>query len=70
MTARESLAPWTTARLPFAGGLTSAVVAFRSWRARGRAVRRGRENGDRSEVIARFRAILERDAHRVESARG
>jgi hypothetical protein len=46
------------------GSVAAAVLAVRGWRARERAVRRGRQNGDRSEVVARLRVLLERDSTR------
>ena len=62
MTARDVFGPWLAVRrVPMVGAVTEAVLAVRGWRARGQAVRRGRENGDRSEVIARLRVLLERD---------
>ena len=62
-TARDTLAPWFAVRhVPMAGVVTAAALAVRRWRARGRIVQRGRENGDRSEVIARLRVLLEREA--------
>ena len=61
-TARDALAPCFAVRhVQMVGTVTAAALAVRRWRARGRAVKRGRENGDRSEVIARLRMLLERE---------
>jgi hypothetical protein len=62
MTAQDVFAPWLAVRqVSMADAVTGMVLALRGWRAKGRAIRRGRESGHRSEVLARFRVILERD---------
>jgi hypothetical protein len=62
-TAGDSFVPWLAERhVPVVGAVAAAALAVRSWRAREQAVQRGRENGDRSEIIARLRVLLEREA--------